>query len=182
MKEKRTVVYSDEVLAERAAVRGEKKAEKDATKAQMEVLKAHRAEQAEARLKFLLSQSDIFSHFGAVKADTTLDLKATSAASSSSSKKVTKRGSATGLDEMDEDERAMAAAEEDEADGADGTGNVSGSRSKKNTHLSKQPDIITGGEMRSYQLEGLNWMIRLEENGLNGILAGRRGRRVHVVN
>jgi SWI/SNF-related matrix-associated actin-dependent regulator of chromatin subfamily A member 5 len=25
--------------------------------------------------------------------------------------------------------------------------------------------------MRAYQLEGLNWMIRLQENGVNGILA-----------
>ena len=28
---------------------------------------------------------------------------------------------------------------------------------------------------RSYQLEGLNWMIRLQENGINGILADEMG-------
>lgn len=27
------------------------------------------------------------------------------------------------------------------------------------------------GKMRDYQLAGLNWMIRLYENGINGILA-----------
>jgi hypothetical protein len=28
---------------------------------------------------------------------------------------------------------------------------------------------------RSYQLEGLNWMIKLQENGINGILADEMG-------
>lgn len=33
--------------------------------------------------------------------------------------------------------------------------------------------FITGiqGKMRDYQLAGLNWLIRLYENGINGILA-----------
>jgi hypothetical protein len=30
---------------------------------------------------------------------------------------------------------------------------------------------IEGGEMRDYQIQGLNWQINLYENGLNGILA-----------
>lgn len=30
---------------------------------------------------------------------------------------------------------------------------------------------IKNGEMRDYQVRGLNWMISLYENGLNGILA-----------
>lgn len=34
------------------------------------------------------------------------------------------------------------------------------------------PHFITGGEMRDYQVRGLNWMISLYENGINGILAG----------
>ncbi len=29
--------------------------------------------------------------------------------------------------------------------------------------------------MRGYQLEGLNWMVRLQENGVNGILADEIG-------
>eukprot|EP00633_Aureoumbra_lagunensis_P008712 CAMPEP_0197309632 /NCGR_PEP_ID=MMETSP0891-20130614/8221_1 /TAXON_ID=44058 ORGANISM="Aureoumbra lagunensis, Strain CCMP1510" /NCGR_SAMPLE_ID=MMETSP0891 /ASSEMBLY_ACC=CAM_ASM_000534 /LENGTH=153 /DNA_ID=CAMNT_0042794817 /DNA_START=118 /DNA_END=576 /DNA_ORIENTATION=+ len=41
--------------------------------------------------------------------------------------------------------------------------------------LSHQPRCITGGTMRNYQLEGLNWMIRLRANGLNGILADEMG-------
>ncbi|KAI9789158.1 MAG: hypothetical protein M1816_006290 [Peltula sp. TS41687] len=39
----------------------------------------------------------------------------------------------------------------------------------------RQPDLMTGGVMRSYQLEGLEWLISLYENGLNGILADEMG-------
>ena len=40
--------------------------------------------------------------------------------------------------------------------------------------LTKQPSNIQG-TMRPYQLAGLNWMIRLRHNGLNGILADEMG-------
>lgn len=36
------------------------------------------------------------------------------------------------------------------------------------TFLTKQPPSISGGTMRSYQLEGLNWMINLQAQGTNG--------------
>ena len=39
----------------------------------------------------------------------------------------------------------------------------------------KQPDLVTGGYMRNYQLEGLDWLTSLYENGLNGILADEMG-------
>lgn len=39
----------------------------------------------------------------------------------------------------------------------------------------KQPDLVTGGLMRNYQLEGLEWLTSLYENGLNGILADEMG-------
>jgi len=32
------------------------------------------------------------------------------------------------------------------------------------------PHYIKGGIMRDYQVRGLNWMISLYENGINGIL------------
>lgn len=38
-----------------------------------------------------------------------------------------------------------------------------------------QPNAVTGGVMRSYQLEGLYWLASLYENGLNGILADEMG-------
>jgi SWI/SNF-related matrix-associated actin-dependent regulator of chromatin subfamily A member 5 len=38
----------------------------------------------------------------------------------------------------------------------------------------RTPNFITGNDgdkMRDYQIRGLNWLIRLHHNGLNGILA-----------
>ncbi|KAJ1928535.1 putative ATPase [Tieghemiomyces parasiticus] len=39
----------------------------------------------------------------------------------------------------------------------------------------RQPALVTGGTMREYQLAGLEWMVSLYENGLNGILADEMG-------
>lgn len=38
-----------------------------------------------------------------------------------------------------------------------------------------QPALVTGGTLKSYQLEGLEWLVSLYENGLNGILADEMG-------
>ena len=39
----------------------------------------------------------------------------------------------------------------------------------------RQPELVSGGIMRTYQLEGLSWLASLYENGLNGILADEMG-------
>mmetsp|Transcript_59635 Transcript_59635/g.158716 ORF Transcript_59635/g.158716 Transcript_59635/m.158716 type:complete len:1056 (+) Transcript_59635:1184-4351(+) len=41
--------------------------------------------------------------------------------------------------------------------------------------LTKQPSILTNGTLREYQLEGLNWLVRLYNNGISGILADEMG-------
>jgi ATP-dependent DNA helicase len=38
-----------------------------------------------------------------------------------------------------------------------------------------QPPLVTGGKLRDYQLGGVNWLIQLYENGVNGILADEMG-------
>lgn len=35
----------------------------------------------------------------------------------------------------------------------------------------KQPALLTGGELREYQMRGLRWMVSLHNAGMNGILA-----------
>lgn len=45
----------------------------------------------------------------------------------------------------------------------------------RGTRLTVQPNCIVGGTMRWYQIEGLNWMINLYEQGINGILADEMG-------
>jgi hypothetical protein len=49
--------------------------------------------------------------------------------------------------------------------------------SRATIRLLQQPSIVVGGTMRDYQLEGLNWMINLHDNGINGILADEMGAR-----
>ena len=43
------------------------------------------------------------------------------------------------------------------------------------TQFDKNPHYIKSGEMRDYQIRGLNWMIALYEQGINGILADEMG-------
>ncbi|KAK8801168.1 hypothetical protein WA158_001938 [Blastocystis sp. Blastoise] len=43
------------------------------------------------------------------------------------------------------------------------------------TRLTVQPKCIVNGTMRSYQIEGLNWLIALYDTGINGILADEMG-------
>ncbi|KAJ9095973.1 hypothetical protein QFC21_005335 [Naganishia friedmannii] len=42
-------------------------------------------------------------------------------------------------------------------------------------YMGKQPALITGATLRDYQLAGVQWMVSLYENGLNGILADEMG-------
>ncbi|TKY72001.1 putative chromatin-remodeling complex ATPase chain [Spatholobus suberectus] len=98
------------------------------------------------RLKYLLQQTELFSHFA--KGD-----------QSSSQKKSRGRGRhASKVTEEEEDEEYL----KEEEDGV------------ANTRLVTQPSCIQG-KMRDYQLAGLNWLIRLYENGINGILADEMG-------
>jgi len=39
----------------------------------------------------------------------------------------------------------------------------------------KQPPNLTGGTLLPHQIEGLQWLLSLWENGLNGILADEMG-------
>ncbi|KAF9910287.1 hypothetical protein BX616_010896 [Lobosporangium transversale] len=52
---------------------------------------------------------------------------------------------------------------------------ASGAKSNKPAISPRQPKLVTGGILRDYQLEGVEWMVSLYENGLNGILADEMG-------
>lgn len=41
--------------------------------------------------------------------------------------------------------------------------------------VTKQPDMLVGGTLKDYQLKGLQWMVSLYNNHLNGILADEMG-------
>lgn len=131
---KRKREVSDKEKEKHAMNRQVKKAEEDAIKGQMQQLKVEKAHQAEARLKYLLSQSDIFSHFGATQGlsannDVGKDIKTVG------SKHRTVAG-----EELDDDERAMAKEIGDD----DNDGVVE----SPTTVLLRQPACIVGGAMR----------------------------------
>lgn len=62
---------------------------------------------------------------------------------------------------------ALAQAAQDEA--------TTGDIGVQDLATAQQPSFVTGGRMRNYQLEGLEWLKSLYENGLNGILADEMG-------
>ena len=130
----------------------EEKEQKEAIIAErQEDIRKERAGQAKKRLEFLLKQSNIFSHFGAVKEDKAkFGIKANEK----------KASVAPGLSRRESGDENQEVVEMEEAD------------EHNATRLTAQPTTLGFGKMRDYQLEGLNWMIRLQENGVNGILAG----------
>ena len=121
------------------------------------VAKKDDASRAKDRLKYLLKQADIFQHF--VNVDDKAD-----------GKKVKRSGSKQQLARharMSEDaeDKIMLKDDMDEEDGG----------VERVHRLTEQPSCIKFGTMRKYQLEGLNWMIHLYDNGINGILADEMG-------
>ncbi|KAL0434539.1 UNVERIFIED_CONTAM: ISWI chromatin-remodeling complex ATPase CHR11 [Sesamum latifolium] len=117
--------------------------------AQNAAIDADMNKRGKGRLNYLLQQTELFAHFA-------------QGAQSASQKKAKGRGRhASKLTEEEEDEVYL----KEEEDGLSGTGN---------TRLVAQPSCIQG-KMRDYQLAGLNWLIRIYENGINGILADEMG-------
>ncbi|KAL3505775.1 hypothetical protein ACH5RR_031157 [Cinchona calisaya] len=117
--------------------------------AQNAAIDADMNNRGKGRLKYLLQQTELFAHFAKGEKST-------------SQKKTKGRGRhASKVTEEEEDEECL----KEEEDGLSGTGN---------TRLVAQPSCIQG-KMRDYQLAGLNWLIRLYENGINGILADEMG-------
>ncbi|XP_015748054.1 PREDICTED: chromatin structure-remodeling complex subunit snf21-like [Acropora digitifera] len=41
--------------------------------------------------------------------------------------------------------------------------------------ITEQPSILVGGHLKEYQLRGLEWLVSLHNNALNGILADEMG-------
>lgn len=121
------------------------------------------------RFEFLLKQTELFAHFmstgmnGNKKTPTSpLKMKSrpTKASRMEKAKLVEAGDHRHRRTENEEDEELM-------------------SQSKKSTNITtrfeENPSFIKNGEMRDYQVRGLNWMISLYESGINGILADEMG-------
>ena len=119
------------------------------------------------RFDFLLQQTELFSHFmhgkGGSPKKSTEDKKEASAAPKGKGKK-------GGSKKEGDSRHRMTEQEEDEEILADLN------QSKKHViSFDESPAYIKHGKMRDYQVRGLNWMISLYENGINGILADEMG-------
>ncbi|KIM43935.1 hypothetical protein M413DRAFT_443000 [Hebeloma cylindrosporum] len=59
--------------------------------------------------------------------------------------------------------------------GANGQAVVAEDTADGDIPIFQQPALITGATLKSYQLEGLQWMVSLDQNGISGILADEMG-------
>ncbi|ODV84268.1 hypothetical protein CANARDRAFT_179611, partial [[Candida] arabinofermentans NRRL YB-2248] len=73
----------------------------------------------------------------------------------------------------DETTEAVAAVEGEEDDGENVDYYSVAHKIKEN--IEKQPSILVGGTLKEYQIRGLEWMVSLFNNHLNGILADEMG-------
>jgi len=114
---------------------------------------------SQKRFDFLLQQTELFAHFmGSSKANSPLKVKA--GRKPTAVKKGKEGDHRHRMTEQEEDEELLSEAN---------------SASKSVVSFDASPAYIKGGTMRDYQVRGLNWMIGLYENGINGILADEMG-------
>ena len=112
------------------------------------------------RIKYLLGLTDLFRHFMGNNPDYQRIL------AEEEEKQKAKKGKKAGSEnrrrrtEQEEDAELL---QDEEGEGT------------ANTIFTESPKFIQGGEMRDYQVAGLNWLISLHENGISGILADEMG-------
>ena len=148
-----------EAFALRKSVLGKKHGRLDETKENDSV----------RRFKYLLGLTDLFRHFIDASPnprirDILTEIDRQTAVDEANAKKgIARKGGAAGTKrktEQEEDAELL----RDERRGASGQ-----------TLFRDSPTFIQGGEMRDYQVAGLNWLISLHENGISGILADEMG-------
>ncbi|KAF9166387.1 hypothetical protein DFQ26_008071 [Actinomortierella ambigua] len=114
------------------------------------------------RINFLLGQTELFKHFIDLKkaSDPEFDrlLKEREAKEKAKSKNP-KGDRHTRKSEKEEDQELL----DDEENGDD------------SFMFTESPAYIKNGTLRDYQIQGLNWMVSLHRNGINGILADEMG-------
>ncbi|XP_031550358.1 SWI/SNF-related matrix-associated actin-dependent regulator of chromatin subfamily A member 5-like [Actinia tenebrosa] len=116
------------------------------------------------RFNYLLKQTEIFAHFmdtTSGRKQPTSPLKMKTPQFPSRTRKLSDCG----------DHRHRRTEEEEDAE------LISQNKTSQTSvlYFEKSPHYIKNGEMRDYQVRGLNWLISLYENGINGILADEMG-------
>lgn len=119
------------------------------------------------RFEFLLKQTEIFSHFMTNQGKSNSPAKPKVGRPR---KETNKLAPVAGGDGTADHRHRMTEQEEDEELLAE-----SNTSSKSLARFDASPFYIKSGELRDYQIRGLNWMISLYEHGINGILADEMG-------
>ncbi|KAJ3077794.1 chromatin remodeling complex Adenosinetriphosphatase [Quaeritorhiza haematococci] len=151
--------------AERKAARQEERSQArkrdEHFQAQSKDLKQNKEKDAMKRYAYLLGQTDLFAHFIKIKktreGDESLGELEQVLAQKQKAADGSRRHRKT---EKEEDEELLKDDDEEQA---------------VTTVITESPSYVKGGTMRDYQVQGLNWLISLYDNGINGILADEMG-------
>ncbi|CAG8488926.1 7889_t:CDS:10 [Diversispora eburnea] len=153
----------DDKKVKNQRLRKERKVQKQVFEQDKQILNHNKIKDTAKRFQFLLGHSELFSHFIDLKKSKDQEFRqlveeTEKFRNSFNEDSGSKRHRRT---EKEEDEELL----NDEADESQDVTRV----------FNKSPSYIKNGIMRDYQLQGLNWMISLFENGINGILADEMG-------
>ncbi|CAG8574254.1 2078_t:CDS:10 [Ambispora gerdemannii] len=138
------------------------KAHKQVLAEDSEKLTQHKIQDTAKRFNFLLGHSELFSHF--------IDLKKSNDEEFRTLVEDTEKYTKANPNVVGSLRHRKTEQEEDEELLKDEEGD-----SGIPTVFNESPSFIHNGVMRDYQLQGLNWMISLFDNGINGILADEMG-------
>ena len=153
----RREAHQRELQAARAANKKAGKGRGKAAQAKAKEVEAEKKQLAKKRLGYLLEKADVFKQFLGAEAAAAAGEGAAAAAVPPSSGGGRRRR----LTEREGDEAFLKQSSERET-----IPRLTAKQTKA---------IISGGDMRDYQVEGLNWLIRGYHRGLNGILADEMG-------
>ncbi|KAF3914445.1 hypothetical protein AA313_de0201114 [Arthrobotrys entomopaga] len=127
-----------------------------------EDLKTAKYADSAKRFAYLIGLTDLFRHFIGLNPELAKAVEEADAINKAKKRgKAAAQGNRTRRTEKEEDAELL----EDEINAED---------SEQRTIFSESPSFIQG-QMRDYQVAGLNWLISLHENGISGILADEMG-------